>query len=222
MAGRKSHLLVGVAAVAVLGAGALWLRLGTGGVPERRRSAEAAGAAAGESGRAPAGGGPALPAASPGPGGDAGARGAAGASPPAASAAAARPAPDEGPGGAAWRKARVAFQLRELGRMAPYVKTALDDARREMAFCFRGAAHADAGGPAPDGDAPAPRPRPAILLLYLEAREGALDVVDTRTDHLGDASPEVVECCREVLRGLEIPAFGAVPGARYRLKLPLD
>jgi hypothetical protein len=221
MAGRKIHLLVGVAAVAVLGAGALRLRLGTGGVPEPRRSAEAA---AGEAGRAAAGGGPALPAASasPGPGGDAGARGAAGASPPALPSTAARPSPDEGPDGAAWRKARVAFNLRELGRMAPYVKTALDDARREMAFCFRGAARADAGGPAPDGDAPATRRQPAILLLYLEAREGALDVVDTRTDHLGDASPEVVDCCREVLRGLEIPAFGAVPGERYRLKLPLD
>jgi len=38
----------------------------------------------------------------------------------------------------------------------------------------------------------------------------------------GDASPALVECCRQVLRGLEIPAFNVTPGQRYRLRFRLD
>jgi len=132
------------------------------------------------------------------------------------------PRPEEGPDGASWRRAKLAFGMRELGRMGPYVKVGLDAARREMAFCFsRQTAAAQASAPDGDADEPPPAPDPAILLLYLEAREGALDVVDARTDHLGATSPEVADCCREVLRGWEIPAFKVVPGQRYRVKFEL-
>jgi hypothetical protein len=106
------------------------------------------------------------------------------------------------------------------------VKAGLAAARRDMAFCFRQAgAAAEAAPPAgevPDDAPPPPPSDPAVLLLYLEAREGALDIVDTRTEHRGTTAPELVECCREVLRGLEIPAFNVVPGQRYRLKYRLQ
>jgi hypothetical protein len=222
MAARKSTFLVGVALAAVLGIGVVSLLLTARGAPEPPRAAGAADAG-GDAARAPAGG--AAGAASSSPLGPAAGAGAPGAPEPGAPPAAAWPAPaspDDGPDGAAWRKARVAFQVRELGRMGPYVKTALDAARRDMAFCFRRAARAEAGAPAPEGDAAAARGQPAVLLLYLEAREGTLDVVYTRTDYPGDTPPAVVECCREVLGGLEIRAFGAVPGRRYRLKFRLE
>jgi hypothetical protein len=128
----------------------------------------------------------------------------------------------------AWRNARVAFRPRDLGRLGPYVRAGLDAARRDMDFCFRQAG-APTGGPAEapaagsdQGDTPPPRADPAVLLLYVEAREGALDVVGTTTEHRGTASPELVECCREVLRGLEIKAFNTSPGQRYRLKFRLQ
>ena len=130
-----------------------------------------------------------------------------------------------------WRSARLAFRPRELGKLGPYVKVGLDAARRDMGFCFQRAAARAGPAPAaadqldapnpPDDAAPPSAPDPAILLLYMEAREGALDIVDTRTEHLGTSSPELVECCREVLRGMEIKAFGTVPGRRYRIKFRL-
>ncbi|MFL5261350.1 MAG: hypothetical protein ACJ79R_21780 [Anaeromyxobacteraceae bacterium] len=127
---------------------------------------------------------------------------------PAAAVRPARPPVDV----AGWERARLAFGFRELGRIAPYVKTGLDAARRDMAFCF-------ARGGAGEADAPAD---PTILTLYLEAREGAIDVVESAVDHRGAARPELIECCREVLRGYEISAFGAVPGQRYRFKYALE
>jgi hypothetical protein len=134
--------------------------------------------------------------------------------------------PRDGLDGPSWRNSRLAFRSRELGKMGPYVKAGLDAARRDMEFCFRqaGGAAAGAPGPAEDPDeAPPPRPSdPAILLLYLEARDGAMDVVDARTEHRGTSAPGLVECCREVLRGLEIKAFDTVPGQRYRVKFRLQ
>jgi len=124
-------------------------------------------------------------------------------------------APQDEPDLASWDSARFAFTFRELGAMGPYVKVGLDGARRDMAFCFDqpGAAAAD---PAEVSS------QPAVLLLYLEAREGAIDVVDVRAERLGGATSPFVECCRQVLRGLEIPAFKAVPGQRYRVRFQLD
>jgi hypothetical protein len=143
--------------------------------------------------------------------------------PPRPATHAAAPRPEDGPDGQAWRQAKLAFGLRELGRMGPYVKVGLDAARRDMEFCFREAG-LSAGAPPPsaDPDAPAPPPPdPAVLQLYLEAREGALDVVDVRVDHRGAATPELLECCRDVLQGLEIRTFGGAPGRRYRMKYRL-
>jgi len=102
------------------------------------------------------------------------------------------------------------------------VKAGLDAARRDMAFCFSRAGDAPAPAEGSDDGAPPPPSDPAVLLLYLEAREGALDVIEATTERLGTAAPELVECCREVLRGREIPAFDAVPGRRYRLTYRLQ
>jgi hypothetical protein len=135
------------------------------------------------------------------------------------------PPPRDALDSASWRSSKLAFRPRELGKLGPYVKVRLDAARRDMDFCFQQAtARGEPAAPAGEQpeDAPPPvRPDPAILLLYMEAREGALDIVDTRVEYRGTSSPELVECCREVLRGTEIKVFGAVPGQRYRLKFRL-
>lgn len=123
-------------------------------------------------------------------------------------------APDPRPDAGAWRNAPMAFGFRELGAMGPYVKAGLDAARRDMDFCFR----QEAASPEADRG---PR-KPAVLLLHVEAREGALEVVDALPDSMGDATPRLLECCRDVLRGYEIPAFKAVPGRRYRLRFVLE
>ena len=115
-----------------------------------------------------------------------------------------------------WRNARFAFNFRELGKMGPYVKAGLDGARREMSFCFdeaEGRSGADPGAGSKEH---------AVLLLYLEARAEALDVVDTRTERMGDATVELVECCRQVLRGFAIPAFDTAPGQRFRVRFELE
>jgi hypothetical protein len=125
--------------------------------------------------------------------------------------------PDEGLDGPAWKSSKLAFGMRELGKMGPYVKVGLDAARRDMEFCFRETAER-----ASSPDAPALPPDPGVLLLYLDAREGAIDVIDARMEHPGTSTPALVECCREVLRGFEIPAFGAVPGERYRVRFALE
>lgn len=114
----------------------------------------------------------------------------------------------------AWRTSKVVFRLREMGAVAPFVDIGLRAAREEMRHCF------DAEGASPGAEgAPA---EPATLLLYLESREGAIDVVDARTDDLGTSSRALVDCCREVLRGYEIAAAGVVPGRRYRVKYVLQ
>jgi hypothetical protein len=125
----------------------------------------------------------------------------------------------------AWRSARLAFRPRELGALGPYVRQGLASARREMASCFGQAgatAPPDHPEADPDDDAPPPpSSEPAVLLLFLEARQGALDVIDARAEVLGSVPAEQVACCIEALRGREIPVLGAEPGRRYRLKLRL-
>jgi len=115
-----------------------------------------------------------------------------------------------------WSTVNIAFLPEDLGRrLGPSLKTGLDVARNDaMAFCFR----------EPERDAePPPRaiptwlPRRAgSLILNLEAREGAVDVVDATVARRGTLPPEVLECCREVLRGMEIKVSFAEPGARFR------
>jgi hypothetical protein len=113
----------------------------------------------------------------------------------------------------AWKDAKVAFGLRQLGRLAPYVKVGLDEARQDMAFCFARESAALAEQRASD---------PPALTLYLETRGGGLDVVDVTVEHRGGARAELLDCCREVLRGHAISAFDAAPGQRYLLKYSLD
>ena len=130
--------------------------------------------------------------------------------------------PDDGLDAPEWKNAKLAFGMRELGAMGPYVKVGLAAARREMDFCFRQAERARPGTQA-SGEAQDPQPPPpAVLLLYLEAREGALDIIATRTEYPGSLSPELIDCCRQVLRGFEIPAYKTVPGKRYRVNYHLQ
>ena len=197
MVGRRGRILIGGALVAaVLGLPAVWrMRIHPPPGP----------AATGSGGGGPEGGvAPARPGADRAPAAEAGG--------PAADAGAA--APDQGPDARAWRNAPMAFGLRELGAMGPYVKAGLDAARRDMEFCFRQEG-------APSGAEPGAQ-KAAVFLLYLEAREGALDVVDARPESMGSAPPRLVECCRDVLRGYVIPAFNSVPGRRYRFRFVLE
>ncbi|MFL5262621.1 MAG: hypothetical protein ACJ79L_09530, partial [Anaeromyxobacteraceae bacterium] len=147
---------------------------------------------------------------------------------PADAGAAPAAAREDGFDGPAWQRSKVVFRTRDLGKLGPHVQSGLDAARRDMEFCYAQApARRDAAPEPPpdpeqqDATEPPARPDPAMLLLFLEAREGALDVVEARTEHRGTSSAELVECCREVLRGMEIKAFGAVPGRRYRVKFRL-
>lgn len=222
MAGRSGPLVVWIAVAIGLVIGTASLLFTVGGAPRPPRSREAPSGASDSSGSAapPSGAAPPAPAPSLAPTADPVAISAPAAGSVGPTPAPPLPLPDEGPDAASWRSTKVAFRPRELGRLGASVKVGLDAARRDMDFCFR-KADRGAADPAPraSGDG---RREPAILLLYLEAREGAVAVVDTRTDYLGDATPELVECCREVLRGWEIPAFDAVPGRRYRLKFQLE
>jgi hypothetical protein len=111
----------------------------------------------------------------------------------------------------AWRETPFVSRFRDLGPVAAYVIAGLKNAREEMGFCFEAAAGARAAATGEDESSP------AVLVLYLEARQGAIDVVDARTDDPGSAPRELVECCRGVLLGHEIPAPNAVPGRRFRL-----
>jgi hypothetical protein len=139
------------------------------------------------------------------------------------STAPARPVPAPEDVDPSWRESRVAYRLREIGPVATYVYAGLKSAREEMKHCFEagaaeaGAARAGAAETGPDAES-----SPAVLVLYVEERDGAIDVVDVRVDRLGTSPPGLVECCRDVLRGHEILAPNAVPGRRYRLPFRVE
>lgn len=98
----------------------------------------------------------------------------------------------------------VAVLPKDLGEMGPSLKLGLDDVRNnDMAFCFRTLENGGSGSRATD------------FLLYIETREDAVDVVEARVARPGALPPSVVECAREVLRGLEVKVFFAVPGKRF-------
>jgi hypothetical protein len=118
-----------------------------------------------------------------------------------------------------WRDSRAVFRLRELGADTPYVVAGLRDARGQMSRCFEAESAARPGTAPADPEAAG---SPAVLVLYLESREGAIDVVEVREESLGTASRSLVECCRDVLRGHEIRSPKAVPGRRYRVHYPLQ
>jgi hypothetical protein len=98
----------------------------------------------------------------------------------------------------------VAVLPKDLGEMGPSLKLGLDQARNnDMAFCFRELENGGRGS------------RGADFVLYIETREDAVDVVEARVARPGALPPSVVECAREVLRGLEVKVFFAVPGQRF-------
>jgi hypothetical protein len=118
-----------------------------------------------------------------------------------------------------WSTVAIALLPEHLGRrLGPSLKAALDATRNDdMAFCFREPQRG--GEAAPDAIATWVPRRDGSLVLYLEAREGAVDVVDVvdaRVARPGTLPPEVLECCREVLRGMEIKVPFAEPRARFR------
>jgi hypothetical protein len=115
-----------------------------------------------------------------------------------------------------WSAVEIVLLPEGLGRtMGPSVKAGLDGARNDdMAFCFREPQRA--GEVAPEATATWRPRRTGSLDLYLETRKGAVDVVDARVARPGTLPPEVLECCREVLRGLEIDVPVAEQGARFR------
>ena len=99
----------------------------------------------------------------------------------------------------------VAVLPKDLGEMGPSLKLGLDDVRNnDMAFCFRELENGGRGSRATD------------FMLYIETREDAVDVVEARVARPGALPPSVVECARDVLRGLEVKVFEAVPGQHFR------
>ncbi|MFL5273757.1 MAG: hypothetical protein ACJ79E_17000 [Anaeromyxobacteraceae bacterium] len=110
----------------------------------------------------------------------------------------------------AWRGTPVAVLPKDLGEVGPELKLALDKQQREdMEFCFR-----DAGG---NGRMEAQTPRRAgSLVLFLEGREGAVDVVRAKIGQPGTLPAEVMECARQVAEGLEMKVSSAQPGKKLQ------
>ena len=98
----------------------------------------------------------------------------------------------------------VAVLPKDLGEIGPSLKLGLDNARNSaMAFCFRELENGGSGSRATD------------FMLYIETRENAVDVVEAKVARPGALPPSVVECARDVLRGLVVPVFFAVPGQHF-------
>lgn len=124
--------------------------------------------------------------------------------------------------GAAWEEVPVALRAHELGReLARDVRVSLEEARGGMEPCFATEAKALQHVRAAPADPDRPFGGPGVLILRIESRAGALDVVDVEVDALGTSTAALAACCRNVLHGWRIPAAQAVPGKRYRLAFPL-
>jgi hypothetical protein len=120
--------------------------------------------------------------------------------PPPAAAPAPQPARDDFK---SW-SSEAAKLPQDLGRMGPSLKLGLDQARNDdMAFCFRDLEDGGRGSRATD------------FVLYLEARDGAVDVVEAKVARPGALPASVIECARDVLRGLEVKVYFAEPGRRF-------
>jgi hypothetical protein len=119
----------------------------------------------------------------------------------------------------AWEQVPAAARLSDLGPgLAAPVNAALRAARDAMDSCFEEETRLLASRPAPGYDPDAPPRGPAVLVLRLESRAGALDVVDTELESPGTSTRELVECARHVLKGWPVDAPAATAGQRYRLK----
>ena len=118
-----------------------------------------------------------------------------------------------------WPRVPIAGKPSDLGRdLARPAFDALDAARSQMDGCFADEharmERAPAGGEGHEG--------PAVLVLRLESRDGALDVVGSEVESRGDSSEALVSCARTVLQGWPIAAPAAAAGRRYRLKWVLQ
>ena len=122
-----------------------------------------------------------------------------------------------------WEQVPAAARLSDLGpALAAPVNAALRAARDAMDSCFEEETRLLASRPAPGYDPDAPPRGPAVLVLRLESRAGALDVVDTELESPGTSTRELVECARHVLKGWPVDAPAATAGQRYRLKYLLQ
>lgn len=115
-----------------------------------------------------------------------------------------------------WEEVPQAARLSDLGPvLAAPVNRALQAARAQLDTCFEEEARILARRQArPDPEVLGP----AILVLRLESRQDGLDVADVEVESMGTSTPELVDCARHVLRGWPVPAPGATPARRYRLK----
>lgn len=115
-----------------------------------------------------------------------------------------------------WEEVPEVARLHDLGPvLAAPTSRGLQAARAQFDGCFDDEARALAlRASPPDPEATGP----AILVLRLESRPGALDVVDVEVESLGTSTPALVACARQVLLGWPIAAAGAEAGRRYRLK----
>lgn len=206
----RQLLAAGAAAIALLLAGSVWLLW--------RLDQPGRGAGTGPSGSAPAASGPTLapagltvldlPAAPP--------------PPPAPREPAFQPSVrglPQAPALTPWVQVPVAVKLSDLGPLAAAVNAGLEEARQDMAPCFRAEAAAPAEAPATADDPPT---GPAVLVLQLESREKGLDLVDTEVESRGTSSRQLIACCRKALKGWSFAAEKAAAGKRYRLKYLLQ
>jgi hypothetical protein len=121
-----------------------------------------------------------------------------------------------------WDLVPVASRLGELGPgLAAPVNTALKSARATIESCFEEDRQLRANRPAPAVDPDNAPTGPAVIVLQLESRAEALDVVAATVESLGTSTRELADCACQVLRGWPIPAPAATAGRRYRLKYPL-
>jgi hypothetical protein len=121
-----------------------------------------------------------------------------------------------------WDLVPMASRVGELGPgLAAPVNTALKLARATIESCFEEDRQLRAGRPGPVVDPDNAPTGPAVLVLQLESRAEALDVVAATVESLGSSTRELADCACQVLRGWPVPAAAATPGRRYRLKYPL-
>jgi hypothetical protein len=121
-----------------------------------------------------------------------------------------------------WDLVPVASRIGELGPgLAAPVNTALKSARATIESCFEEDRQLRATRPAPAVDPDNAPTGPAVIVLQLESRAEALDVVAATVESLGTSTRELADCACQVLRGWPIPAAAATAGRRYRLKYPL-
>ena len=136
-------------------------------------------------------------------------------------------APPRAPPRGSWEDVDPVGRPAELGAIGPAVSMALNDASAKVAHCFdpdTEARHASSGVvpvAASDGTTVAGNGVPAVLLLELETADGAVRIVDAPVESQGTTGDGVVLCAQRALRGLSLPAPGARPGERHRLRYPL-